>query len=142
MEARIEAGYDEATSLYDARVAAREVQRRLSSSKDSCDDTTSSAYQFVGVVNKNKQSTTNSNNDVTWYARKKPKSSKWNVRLIHVNQDAVLRDLFVKGKIDLFAGYKNEGMGVVGGSVEDGEESNNGRPKILGEYTVKERSWR
>lgn len=130
MEARIEAGYDEATALYDARMAAREAKRGVSASQGD-----SNAYQFVGVVNK--QST--NSKDVTWYARKKPRSSKWNVRLIHVNQDAVLRDLFVKGKIDLYAGYKNEGMGVVGGGAEDGEES---RPKILGEYTVKERSWR
>ena len=123
----MEKGYDDATRLYDAKIAAREQR----SAAVAAGGGSGSKYQFVGVVNNAK--------DVTWYARKKPSNSKWNMRLIHVNRDAVLRDLFVKGKIDLYGGYKNQGMGVVGGG--DGEKKSVG-PSIMGEYSVKERSWR
>lgn len=131
-EARVERGYDEAVKLYDAKLAAREAQRAATTA--AANAAGKSAYQFVGVINNDNKK------EVTWYARKKPSNSKWNLRLIHVNRDAVLRDLFVKGKIDLFGGYKNKGMGVIGGAAEG--ESDDRKPKILGEYTVKERSWR
>ena len=133
MEGRIERGYDEATKLYDAKLAARDSGRSTSGAESS------SAYQFVGVVNKD-----SSEGEVSWYARKKPQNSKWNMRLIHVNRNAVLRDLFVKGKIDLYGGYKNEGMGIIGGGSgeESGNEGNALKPNVLGEYSVRERSWR
>jgi hypothetical protein len=55
-----------------------------------------------------------------------------------------LRDLFVNGKIDLFGGYRNQ-LGVIGGGEEDTNVAGGeGRrmPRVMGEYTVKERSWR
>jgi hypothetical protein len=126
MERRVEKGYDEATKLYDAKLAKRQPPPSVSKG----------GYQLVGVINQK------SNKDVTWYARKKPHNSHWTLRLVHINRDAVLRDLFTRGKIDLFAGYKNEGMGVKGGddAVGSGEDEN--KINILGEYSVKERSWR
>jgi hypothetical protein len=84
-------------------------------------------YQFVGVVNKE-----SSSKPVTWYARKKPASAKWSLRLVHVNRDAIIKDLFNRGKVDIFAKYRNTG--------ETDEESN--QRVIKTDYIVKERSWR
>lgn len=143
MERRVEKAYDEAVKAYDARLAKREQAR---SGADV--STANTGYQFVGVIHNPSSSSNNhaatSSHKVTWYARKKPQDSKWNVRLIHVNQDAVLRDLFVKGKIDLYAGYKNEGMDVVGGAQlqEDVEGEGDMRPVVTAKYQVRERSWR
>lgn len=138
INARMERGYDEATALYDRKLALR--QEKLLADNKNSEKKNEDAFQFVGVIQNSK--------DVTWYARKKPSTSKWNVRLIHVNRDAVLRDLFVKGKIDLYGGYKNRGMGVMGGASDDVEgtgsckEQEKRKINVLGEYTVKERSWR
>lgn len=86
---------------------------------------------------------------MTWYARKKPQNAKWSLRIIHPNRDAILRDLFVKGKIDLFSRYENEGAAVRGGATggEGGGspavEGEGGRkPSVRAHYRVKERSWR
>jgi hypothetical protein len=93
-----------------------------------------SKYQFVGVVQP-----PNSSEKVKWYARKRPADSKWNVRLIHVNRDAVIRDLFVNGKVDVFAKYINTGKPR--DAFKDGEDvSSPKRPLIEAEYSVKKRS--
>lgn len=84
-------------------------------------------YQFVGVVNRE-----SSDKPVTWYARKKPANSKWSLRLVHVNRDAIIKDLFNRGKVDVLARYKNTG--------QSDEESNQRIVKT--DYIVKERSWR
>jgi len=84
-------------------------------------------YQFVGVVNKS-----SSSKPVTWYARKKPASAKWSLRLVHVNRDAIIKDLFNRGKVDVFARYRNTGQAD--------EESK--QQIIKTDYIVKERSWR
>ena len=84
------------------------------------------AYQFVGVVKRR------SDKPISWYARKKPADAKWSVRLVHVNQDAIIKDLFNRGKIDIFAKYKNTGK------VD--EETN--VPVITSKYEVRERSWK
>merc|ERR1719491_1696823 len=97
-EKRVEAAYDAAVNDYDERIAAK----RSSGNKQAA---STSKYQFVGVVNDGKGNSS-SNSSVTWYARNKPKKSKWNVRLLHVNRDAVLRDLFVKGKVDVYGKYE------------------------------------
>jgi hypothetical protein len=135
IDKKIERGYDEATRIYDRKLAAR-----LAAASSTADKNKSkSLYQLVGVINTNKSN----KKEVTWYARPKPYNSNWNIRLIHVNRDAVLRDLFVKGKIDLFGGYRNQGMGVSGGDSGEDKVGVEGRkPRVLGEYTVKERSWR
>lgn len=142
MEKRVEAAYDAAVRGYDERVAAKKAAAPAAAS--------SGGYQFVGVVNDGKSS--KKGGAVTWYARKKPSNSKWNVRLVHVNRDAVLRDLFVKGKVDVYGKYVNEGLDKAafaaaetsGEDVEDGEEKENPgmKPLIKGNYIVKERSWK
>ncbi|KAL7439388.1 hypothetical protein ACHAXM_006640 [Skeletonema potamos] len=135
IEKRVEAAHDAAVGEYDRRVAAR---KSAASDKASFN----SQYQFVGVVNDGKGST--NKGKVTWYARKKPTNSKWSVRLVHVNRDAVLRDLFVKGKVDIYGKYTNEGLDKAAFAAADADETQQPgmKPLIKGNYFVKERSWK
>ena len=147
MEKRVEAAYDAAVKGYDDRMSAKQLStssRAAASTKSSSD-----GYQFVGVVNDGHGAKKNA---VTWYARKKPRNSKWNVRLVHVNRDAVLRELFVKGKVDVYGKYVNEGLDQAafaaaetsGEDVNDSEERPQPgmKPSIKAQYTVKERSFK
>lgn len=136
MEGRVEAAFDLAVKEYDARVAAK---------KKTSPVTAACAYQFVGVVSNGTGNT--KNNAVTWYARKKPQNSKWNMRLVHVNRDAVLRDLFVKGKVDVYGKYVNEGLEKAAFEAADmsGEDVNERvamKPSVKAQYSIKERSWK
>lgn len=93
-----------------------------------------SKYQFVGVVQP-----PNSEKKVKWYARKRPSNSKWNVRLLHVNKDVILRDMFIKGKIDVVAKYVNTGKPK--DELKEGEDpSAPRRPLIEPQYEIKKRS--
>ena len=94
-------------------------------------------YQFVGVINKD-----NAENPIKWYARAKPAKAKWSLRLVHVNKDAIIKDLFNQGKIDIFAKYKNAGYSknVEGEELE--EETSPKSLQVRAEYEVRERSWR
>ena len=137
MEERVEAAFDAAVKEYDERIAAKKRVSHASSS--------SGKYQFVGVVNNGTGNT--KNNAVTWFARKKPKNSKWNVRLVHVNRDAVLRDLFVKGKVDIYGKYVNEGLDKAAFEAADksGEAIDERvamKPCVKAQYSIKERSWK
>ena len=147
-EKRVEAAYDAAVTAYDGRIAAKRSAAAAATAAAS-----GSEYQFVGVVNDGKsipsdktQVSTRNQLDkaVTWYARKKPKNSKWNVRLVHVNRDAVLRDLFLKGKVDVYGKYINEGLdkAAFAAAEEEGEEKPGMKPLVKGKYTIKERSWK
>jgi hypothetical protein len=83
-------------------------------------------YQFVGLVGKSEEK------PITWFARKKPANSHWSVRLVHVNRDAILKDLFDQGKIDIFSRYDNTG--------QTNPETN--LPIIRSKYSVRQRSWK
>ena len=72
-------------------------------------------YQFVGLVDRS-----NKDKPISWHARPKPENSKWSVRLVHVNKEAIVKDLFDRGKIDIFAKYTNTGRKVQ--IEEKGEE--------------------
>lgn len=85
------------------------------------------AYQFVGVINKKSPT-----KPITWYARKKPENAQWSVRLVHVNRDAIIKDLFNQGKVDIFAKYRNTGR------IDEESET----PIIHATYEVRERSWK
>lgn len=95
-------------------------------------------YQFIGVVQPGNK------NNVKWYARSKPKKSKWSVRVINVDKAALLRDLFVRGKIDIYGEYKNKGIPIIPAGTEvDGEEEVPKRTAVIeADYKVKERSWK
>jgi hypothetical protein len=86
-------------------------------------------FQFVGVVH---SSGAGGKPPITWYARKKPSNSNWSVRLVHVNRDAIIKDLFDQGKIDIFARYGNTGR----------LNEATGLPVIRSDYSVRERSWK
>lgn len=112
-----ERAYDEAVARFDA--ASKKQGKKL-------DSGSSSTYQFVGVVKSSGEK------PVTWYARKKPTGAKWSVRLLHVNQDAIIKDLFNRGKVDVFANYKNTGQ------VDEDTKA----PIINCEYEVRKRAWK
>ena len=90
----------------------------------------SSEYQVVGVILPE--------NGVKWYARKKPTKSNWNVRLVHVDKAALIRDLFVNGKVDLYATYQNKGRAA----IDDGEEGEKKGIDIEPIYSIRERNWK
>ena len=100
-----------------AEVSANKIPASKSSNK----------YQFVGVIDKK-----SADKPITWYARKKPAGAQWSVRLVHVNKDAIIKDLHTRGKIDIFAKYRTTG------EVE--EESR--RAVVTSKYDVRERSWK
>ena len=114
----VEQAFDKAVTQYDKN-------NNKKASKTS--SRSANAYQFVGVVSRQ-----GGNKPITWYARPKPVGSKWTVRLLHVNQDAVIKDLFNRGKIDIFAKYKNTG------TVDEETKA----PIVTSTYEVKERSWK
>lgn len=91
-----------------------------------------SKYQFVGVIQPPA-----SDQKVKWYARKRPTGSKWNIRMIHVNKDAIIRDMFTSGKVDVMGKYVNTGKPL--DEMKEGENPSM-RPLIKGEYIVKPRS--
>lgn len=113
----VEQAYDQAVAQFDTKTA-KQMQRKQNSNK----------FQFVGVVNSLKEG----EKPITWYSRKKPASAKWSVRLVHVNRDAIVKDLYNRGKIDIFGRYDNSG--------EIDEKTN--QPIVTSQYTVRQRSWK
>jgi len=94
-----------------------------------------SKFQFVGVVQPIRSS---DSKKVRWYARKRPSNSKWNIRLVHVNREAIVKDLFARGKIDIYGEYENTGKKMV--AVEGENMLDNGKQLITGKYSVKKRN--
>jgi hypothetical protein len=123
-EEYVEATFDEAVKGVDS------VERTLDKASKFLNKSRNK-YQFVGVINRMAGSDPNQK-PITWYARKKPASAKWSVRLVHVNQDAIIKDLFNRGKIDVFAKYKNTGK----------LDEKTKEPIVTGKYEVRERSWK
>ena len=128
----VEKAYDEAVASIPLHSAPS--QRR----------TNRNQYQFVGVI----QDKTSSNEPpIVWYTRKKPKLAKWTVRLIHPHRDAILKDLYDRGKIDIFAHYTNQG--ILQESTDTATTTSSSvapkvsyQPTIQCRYTVRERSWK
>jgi len=119
----VEESFDEAMKKFES---ASSSERKAKGKSKSANE-----YQFVGVVNSR-----SSGAPITWYARKKPLTggaSNWSVRLVHVNRRAIVKDLFNRGKVDVFARYENTGNA-------DPERDN--QPIVTGKYTVRERSWK
>jgi hypothetical protein len=114
-EELVEQAYDKAVAQFEDK------KKGTNSAKKS-----PNAYQFIGVVNRR------GDKPITWHARKKPADSKWSVRMMHVNQDAIIKDLFDRGKIDVFAKYKNTGQ------IDEETRS----PVVTSKYEVRERSWK
>jgi hypothetical protein len=124
----VEKAYDEAVKRVEAEQRGRESGPVAIKKNE---------YQFVGVVNGKDGS-----KPVTWYARPKPENTNWSLRLIHVNRDAIIKDLFDRGKVDIFSKYKNHGSKTTtntdqGASVQDQREL-----QVKGQYEVRERSLR
>jgi hypothetical protein len=119
----------------DERIVERAFDKAMAQAQDASSEVETApsnkspqnSYQFVGVIN-NKVS----DKPITWYARKKPANAKWSVRLVHANRDAIIKDLFNRGKVDVFAKYTNSG------TVDEETKA----PIILKKYSVRERSWK
>ena len=124
-ERLIEQAYDEAVA---AQMDAQQANQSSSQKKNA------NKFQFVGVVNSYSPTDNNNNKKppITWYARPKPATAKWSVRLVHVNREAVLKDLYNRGKIDVFGRYENTGE----------RDPKTGQPIVTGHYRVRERSWK
>jgi len=113
----VERAYDQAVKEFDDEAAMNKFRAKKNSNK----------YQFVGVVN-----SSSSEKPITWYARKKPANAKWSLRLVHVNRDAIIKDLFNRGKVDIFAKYQNTG------AIDEKTK----QPIVNSKYTVRQRSWK
>ena len=122
-EQAAEAAFDQAVAQVDRQQTQQLAQAQKLHAKNNPNN-----YQFVGVV----QPATKSDAAITWYARKKPASAKWSVRLVHVNQRAVMKDLFDRGHVDVFGKYTNTGQ----------TDPETGAPLIAREYSLRQRSWR
>lgn len=120
----VERAYDQAVAKYDAENQSCRIKKAATSENQ---------FQFVGVIHPSQPSASKSSEPaVTWYARKKPKGAKWSVRLVHVDRDAIIKDLFNRGKVDIFAKYETTG-------TKDPETN---RVVVKTEYSVRERSWK
>ena len=128
-EVRVEMAHDRASARFNKQPAS--AARSSSPSK-------SGGYQFVGVINA-PEPVKMGEKKVKWYARRKPANSKWSVRLVHVDRDAIVRDMFVNGKVDIYSNYVNTGNTIVD-KDQDGAEKNSRMPVIEGKYAVKKRS--
>lgn len=123
----VERAYDESMMKFNSNDEAIILKKRASRNENK--------YQFVGVINPPSTSgkkSNKSNTPITWYARKKPPNSNWSVRLVHVNKDAIVKDLYDQRKIDIFAKYDNTGR----------TDIDKNQPIVTSEYSVRERSWK
>mmetsp|Transcript_52918 Transcript_52918/g.57447 ORF Transcript_52918/g.57447 Transcript_52918/m.57447 type:complete len:419 (+) Transcript_52918:28-1284(+) len=131
----------------------------------------SNQYQIVGVINssrrnnqkkQNRKNKTKGKGPISWYARPKPKNAKWTIRMIHVNKDAIIKDLFDRGKIDIFAKYTNTGrtsttsdidkqrqleqkeekLAQEGTSTSTKKKKEGLVPIVTTKYEARERSWK
>jgi hypothetical protein len=116
-EKQVEEAFDKAVAKFDQSVAEKKKKKT----------TNQNDYQFVGVVNPASDGT-----PISWFARRKPPNSKWSVRLVHANRDAIIKDLYNRGKVDVFGKYKNTGQ----------KDEETKTPIITSQYSVKARSWK
>ena len=124
-EERVEQAHDQAVAQYDAQL--QELLEQQMKTKNA------NQFQFVGVINSATGTTTaDSKPPITWYARKKPTNARWSMRLVHVNREAILKDLYNRGKIDIFGRYENT----------QERDAKTGQPIVSAKYTVRERSWK
>ncbi len=121
-DAIIEQGYDAAMAKYDAMAAAASAKAG-----------NPNKYQFVGLLDRS-----NPKKPISWHARPKPSGAKWSVRLVHVNKDAIIKDLFNRGKVDIFAKYTNTGKFQIEGEGETAKPTS--IPIITSKYEARERS--
>ena len=121
MEARVEQAYDQAVTSFDSSLRNKKFRKR-----------NANQFQFVGVVNSATDSNKNNKPPITWYARKKPAHANWSIRLVHVNREAVLKDLYNRRKIDVLGRYENTGQ----------RDAKTGQAIVTAHYTVRQRSWK
>ena len=122
-ESIIEQGYDAAMAKYDAQKASASSSKPENPNK----------YQFVGLLDRS-----NAKKPISWHARPKPAGAKWSVRLVHVNKGAIVKDLFNRGKVDIFAKYTNTGKFQTKGEGDTAKPTS--IPIVKAKYEARERS--
>ena len=136
---------------HDRAIAKYEQQLTNKPSTATNNNNRNNPYQFVGVIHSsNQKNTNNEKQEIQWFARKKKNPDSWNVRLVHVNKDALLRDLFVRGKVDIYGEYINTGNFITENTKNNDNQDTQtqpsspqfGRPLLQTKYSVKPRSWR
>jgi hypothetical protein len=134
----VEQAYDEAVASLPARASSPPSRSNRN------------RYQFVGVI-QSSASSRQQDPPIVWYTRQKPKEAKWTVRLIHPHRDAILKDLYARGKIDIFAHYSNRGISPPESSESPSPTTTSStsaaskvshQPTIQCRYAVRERSWK
>jgi len=123
----IEKGYDAAIARYESSSAASAASTPKAKNPNK--------YQFVGLIDKS-----NPKKPIKWHARPKPAGAKWSIRLVHVNKDAIIKDLFDRGKVDIFAKYTNTGKMETKGEGDADKPTN--VPIVTSKYEVRKRSWK
>lgn len=139
----VERAYDKAVEQAE-KAFLLEQQQKLSSLKQKKQE---QKYQFVGIINpavetwpfSKLKKANGAVPPITWYARKKPTSffSKnpqhhWTVRLVHVNRDIIVKDLYDQNRIDVYASYTN--TGTINPETK--------QPIVSCRYIIKKKSWR
>jgi hypothetical protein len=121
----------------------------------------SATYQLVGVVQQQQQHSQGNaappghDPAICWYARPKAADATWSVRLVHVNRQAIVYDLFTRGKVDVLAKFRNRGCFLQSAPPDESASSSSSSsttaaattvtssvPLVEAEYTVRERSWK
>ena len=125
-EGIVDRAWDRATLPFD------KAATQSSAASSNASNAPNAKYQFVGVIQP-----PNSDKKVKWYARKRPQGSKWNIRMLHVNRDAIIRDMFTSGKVDIMGKYVNTGEPL--DELKEGERPSLA-PRIKAQYSVKPRS--
>jgi len=126
-DAIVEKAHDAAMVKYNAAIMNSNSKSKKSNSNK---------YQFVGLLDK-----ANKKKPISWHARPKPQNAKWSVRLVHVNKDAIVKDLFDQGKIDIFAKYTNTGKTEVEVGKDNISKETN-IPIVTKKYEGRQRSWK
>ena len=142
-ETILDQAHDTAMAHYEQQQQKHKKQHTANS------PTTKNQYQFVGVIDNDTKKKKPKEEAVVWYARPKPVHSKWSVRLVHVNKAAIIKDLYDRGKIDIFAKYTNHGILQPSPNQKDDDDDNGGNtvqppqiPFVTAKYEARERSWK
>jgi len=146
-EAILDQAHDTAMAHYEQQQQQQQQKHKKQNTANS--PTTKNQYQFVGVIDNDTKKKKPKEEAVVWYARPKPVHSKWSVRLVHVNKAAIIKDLYDRGKIDIFAKYTNHGILQPSPNQKDDDGDTDGNtvqppqmPFVTAKYEARERSWK
>lgn len=146
----IERAYDNAIQQFQHEEKMKKKQHKHKHNNNNY----KSLYQFVGVINHHNKK----DEPITWYTRRKRNLTKdWTIRLIHVDRNMILYDLFRNSKLDIYGTYNNHGIdnnneplndpsstttGSGSSTITAATINNNYQPTITSQYHVRSKSWK